>query len=162
MICRLISSQHCSRRCSHEPADDLGKLNQTHPVPAVTAGEDGPIYERLGRLEGLLIGLQAGLGQQRDSVAQFLSRIERLEQRQVQLEAHQVTREDLRDLRDTVDRLVNAEATARGSRSFADGMATKLAPWGALLVAVLALLGVGQNRKVLDNRLPPTETHRTP
>lgn len=127
----------------------------------MTAGEDGPIYERLGRLEGLLIGLQAGLGQQRDSVAQFLSRIERLEQRQVQLEAHQVTREDLRELRDTVDRLVNAEATARGSRSFADGMATKLAPWGALLVAVLALLGVGQNRKVLDHRLP-AETHRTP
>lgn len=128
----------------------------------MTAGEDGPIYERLGRLEGLLIGLQAGLGQHRDSMAGFMTRVERLEQRQVQLEAHQVTREDLRELRDTVDRLVSAEATARGSRSFADGMATKLAPWGALLVAVLALAGVGQNRKVIDNRLPPTETHRTP
>ena len=127
----------------------------------MTTNDEGPIYERLGRLEGLLIGLQSGLGQHRDSMVGFMARVERLEQRQVQLEAHQVTREDLRDLRDTVDRLVNAEATARGSRSFADGLATKLAPWGALLVAVLALAGVGQNRRVLDHRLPPA-IHRAP
>lgn len=128
----------------------------------MTAGEDGPIYERLGRLEGLLIGLQAGLSQHRDSMTSFMSRVERLEQRQVQLEAHQVTREDLKRLEETVDRLATAEATARGSRSFADGLATKLAPWGALLVAVLALVGVGQNRRVIDARQPSAEIHRAP
>jgi hypothetical protein len=126
----------------------------------VTAGEDGPIYERLGRLEGLLIGLQAGLGQQRDSVAGFMSRVERLEQRQVQLEAHQVTREDLKRLEETVDRLATAEATSRGSRSFADGLATKVAPWGALLVAILALMGAGQNRQAIDSR-QQIEQHRS-
>jgi hypothetical protein len=130
----------------------------------VTAGEDGPIYERLGRLEGLMMGLQGSFGQHRDSVAAFMGRVERLEQRQVTLESHQVTRDDLKRLEATVDRLANAEATAQGSRSFADGLATKLAPWGALLVAVLALLGVGQNRRIVDTRLPPPPppAHRTP
>ncbi len=126
----------------------------------MTAGEDGPIYERLGRLEGLLIGLQAALGQHRDSSAAFMSRVERLEQRQVQLEAHQVTREDLKRLEETVDRLATAEATSRGSRSFADGLATKVAPWGALLVAILALMGAGQNRQAIDGR-QQIEQHRS-
>jgi hypothetical protein len=128
----------------------------------VNPDEQGPIYERLGRLEGLMIGLQAGFGQHRDSVSLFMSRVERLEQRQVALEAHQVTRDDLKRLEATVDRLANAEAAARGSRSFADGLATKIAPWGALLVALLALLGVGQNRRIVDSRIPLPPAHRNP
>lgn len=122
------------------------------------APEEAALYERLGRLEGLLMGVQSSLGQHRDYVASFLPRVERLEQRQVQLEAHQVTREDLRRLEETVGRLATAEAASRGSRS----LIRELVPWLALgisaltlAVAILALLGVGQNRRIVDQRLPP-------
>jgi hypothetical protein len=41
------------------------------------------IVDRLGKLEGMLTGLQASISQSQASTAAFLSRIERLEQRQV-------------------------------------------------------------------------------
>jgi len=125
-------------------------------------GDDRQIFVQLGELKGLVSGLQAGLGQHRDTVAGFMGRIERLEQRQVQLEAHQVTREDLRSLQDTVLRLAESEARATGSRSFADGLATKAAPWGALLVALLAFVSGVQNRNPDQQRAPAAETHQTP
>lgn len=129
----------------------------------MSATDEAPLYERLGRLEGLLMGVQASLGQHREYVASFLPRVERLEQRQVQLEAHQVTREDLRRLEETVNRLATAEAASRGSRS----LIRELAPWFAiaisaltLVVAILALLGVGQNRRIIDQRTPPASLHQ--
>jgi hypothetical protein len=133
----------------------------TDPAP-MTPGDDRQIFTQLGELKGLLNGLQAGLGQHRDTVAGFMSRIERLEQRQVQLEAHQVTREDVRSLEDTVRRLAESEARASGSRSFADGLATKAAPWGALLVALLAFINGAQDRNPDQPRAPAATTHQTP
>lgn len=59
------------------------------------------------------------------------------------LETRQVTREDLQELSKKVDALVASEARQEGGVSAASWSLTTLAPWLALLVALLALMGVG-------------------
>lgn len=110
------------------------------------------IVDRLGRLEGLLVGLQSSISQ---SQAQWLgsqARVERLEQRLVELESRQVTRDDLKSLADKVDALVTADARKSGSVSTVSWSLNTLAPWLTLVVAVLALIGVGVNREALQQQ----------
>lgn len=101
------------------------------------------IIDRLGRLEGLLVGLQNSISQSQAQWAGSQARVERLEERLVQLEARQVTREDLHALTEKVDGLIASEARQSGGVSVASWSLTNLAPWLALVVALLALLGVG-------------------
>lgn len=107
------------------------------------------IVDRLGRLEGLLVGLQNSISQSQAQWAGSQARVERLEERLVALEARQVTRDDLRALSEKVDALVASEARQSGSVSLAGWSLTNLAPWIAVLVAVLALIGVGANREAI-------------
>lgn len=110
------------------------------------------IVDRLGRLEGLLVGLQSSISQSQQQWAGSQARVERLEQRLVELESRQVTREDLRELAAKVDELVASEARQSASVGLAGWTLTNLAPWLAVLVAVLALVGVGANREALQQQ----------
>lgn len=101
------------------------------------------IIDRLGRLEGLLVGLQSSISQSQSQWAGSQARVERLEERLVTLETKQVTREDLQELSKKVDALVTSEARQEGGVNAASWSITTLAPWLALLVALLALMGVG-------------------
>lgn len=111
------------------------------------------IVDRLGRLEGLLVGLQSSISQSQAQWAGSQARVERLEQRLVELESRQVTRDDLKSLADKVDALVTADARKSGGVTAVSWSFTNLAPWLALIVAILALVGVGANREALQQRL---------
>lgn len=110
------------------------------------------IIDRLGKLEGLLVGLQNSIGQSQSQWAGSQARVERLEERLVALEARQVTRDDLKALSEKVDTLVASEAKQSAGVSLAGWGVTNLAPWLAVVVAVLALIGVGANREALQQQ----------
>jgi len=105
------------------------------------------IVDRLGKLEGMLTGLQASISQSQASTAAFLSRIERLEQRQVELERHMVTSADLATLSAKVDQLVSSDASRKGGTAMASWSFGAAASWAAVAISLLALVGVGINRE---------------
>ena len=114
------------------------------------------LVDRLGRLEGLLVGLQNSIVQGQTQTSAFMARVERLEQRQVELESRQVTKDDLKDLSTKVDNLIKAEASQRGGVSVASWSVSNFANWLAVVIAVLALIGVGVNReRLLEQSQPP-------
>lgn len=118
------------------------------------------IIDRLGRLEGLLVGLQNSISQSQAQWAGSQARVERLEQRLVELESRQVTRDDLRDLAAKVDELCAAEARQSGGVSLANWSVTTMAPWLAVVVALLALVGVGANREAIQQQQQRPELRR--
>lgn len=116
------------------------------------------IIDRLGRLEGLLVGLQNSIAQSQAQWAGSQARVERLEARLIELESRQVTRDDLRSLADKVDALVASEARQSGGVNLASWSITNLAPWLAVVIALLALVGVGVNREyILRQERTPIE-----
>lgn len=118
------------------------------------------IIDRLGRLEGLLVGLQSSISQSQAQWAGSQARVERLEQRLVELESRQVTRDDLRELAAKVDELVASDARHSGSIGLAGWSLTNLAPWLAVVVAILALVGVGANRDAIEQQQQHIERQR--
>lgn len=120
------------------------------------------IVDRLGKLEGLITGLQASIGQSHASTAAFLSRIDRLEQRQVELERHMVTSADIAGLTAKVDQLVTSDASRRGSTALASWSVGTAASWGAVVIAMLALVGVGINREKIQQQQQPRQEQQQP
>lgn len=119
------------------------------------------IIDRLGRLEGLLVGLQNSISQSQAQWAGSQARVERLEARLVELESRQVTRDDLKALAEKVDSLISAEARQSGGVSVASWSLTNLANWIAVILALLALVGVGVNREnILRQENPPSQQHQ--
>lgn len=114
------------------------------------------LVDRLGRLEGLLVGLQNSIVQGQTQTSAFMARVERLEQRQVELETRQVTKDDLKDLSTKVDNLIRAEANQRGGVSVASWSISNFSNWAAVIIAILALIGVGANKEV-QNQHPPNQ-----
>ena len=108
------------------------------------------LVDRLAKLEGLLIGLQNSIVQGQAQTSASMARVERLEQRLVELEARQVTKADLAALGAKVDSLIAADASRRGGAAAFSWSVTNLAPWLAVLVAALALVGVGIEREQLQ------------
>jgi hypothetical protein len=110
------------------------------------------IVDRLGRLEGLITGLQASITQSHASTAAFMTRVERLEQRQVELERNMVTADDIKSLAQKVDSLVTSDASRRGGADVAKWSITQVLAFGALLTAVISLIGVGFNREAIQQQ----------
>ena len=118
------------------------------------------IVDRLGRLEGLITGLQASISQGQASTAAFMARVERLEQRQVELERNMVTGADIKSLTEKVDSLVTSEASRKGGTAVATWSVGQLVTWGALVIAILSLIGVGVNRESLKHQQQTQEESR--
>ena len=114
------------------------------------------LVDRLAKLEGLLIGLQNSIVQGQSQTSASMARVERLEQRLVELETRQVTKQDLAQLTAKVDSLLAADATRRGGTAAATWTAGQLVAWVAVVVSVVALVGVGINREQLQQDLPRT------
>lgn len=123
------------------------------PVSLVT------LVDRLGKLEGLLIGLQNSIVQGQTQTTAFLARVERLETRQVELERSMVTKDDISALSTKVDALATNDARQQGGAAIASWSVANLAPWIAALAAVMALIGVGINQ---ERQLMQTPTHPAP
>lgn len=116
------------------------------------------LFERVGNLAGqfntlhqtLLTSLSAA--QQRDAASS--ERIEGLERRMNSLEQSLVTRSDFQGLTDMVGDMRTEIARLRGGGLALAG----LAPWLALIISLLALIGVGRNQSEmlrLEQRTAP-------
>lgn len=118
------------------------------------------VVERLAKLEGLLQGLNSTLIQSQAQTAAFMAKVGDLEKRQVELERAMVTSADMQALTEKVDRLITSEARRQGSANQAAFALPVIAQWGALLVALLALVSSTINRQAIQQERidinPPT------
>jgi ABC-type sugar transport system ATPase subunit len=105
------------------------------------------LVDRLGKLEGLIIGLQTSIGQSQTQTTAFMARVERLESRQVELERNMITKEDISSLVAKVDALATSEARQQGGSAVASWSVQAVGSWAAVIIALLALVGVGVNRE---------------
>jgi ABC-type sugar transport system ATPase subunit len=112
------------------------------------------LVDRLGKLEGLIIGLQTSIGQSQTQTTAFMARVERLESRQVELERNMITKDDISSLVAKVDALATNDARQQGGSAVATWSVQQIASWGALIIAVLALVGVGANRDRIQHQTP--------
>lgn len=117
------------------------------------------LVDRLGRLEGMLMGLQTSINQGQVQTSAFMARVERLEARQVELERGMVTKGDIESLVSKVDALAATDASRRGGQAVATWSATTLGSWLAVIIAMLSLVGVGVNNERLQHQRQqaPTE-----
>lgn len=112
------------------------------------------VVDRLGKLEGLIMGLQSSISQGQASTTAFMTRVERLEQRQVELERNMVTTAHIAALSEKVDSLVTSDASRRGATGAVQWSAGQVVAWAAVIVAALALVGVGINREAIQQQAP--------
>jgi hypothetical protein len=116
-----------------------------------------PIVEKLAKMEGLLLGLQNDLKNTYSYTAAAIAKVETLEKRQVELERSMVTKADIAALLAKVDTLVSSDASRKGATNVATWSITNIVPYLALLVSLLALVGVGTNRQnIIDNIQQPS------
>lgn len=112
------------------------------------------IINRLGRLEGLLVGLQASITQSQTQMSTHVARVERLEQRQVELEARVVTRDDLQQLTNKVDAMAVLVGKGQGGAGVFRDVVTVLI---ATVAATAAVIGV--MRGLPDDAVGPAMPH---
>jgi len=112
------------------------------------------LVDRLGKLEGLIIGLQTSIGQSQAQTTAFMGRVERLEARQVELERNMITKQDISQLVEKVDQLTTSEARQQGGTAVASWSAQAIGTWAAVIIALLALVGVGVQRERLNHQTP--------
>ena len=124
------------------------------------AGSLLQLVERLGKLEGLIIGLQTTISQGQQQTTAFMQRVERLEARQVVLERNMITREDIAQLAAKVDQLAASEARQQGGTAVASWSAQTIGAWAAVIIALLALVGVGVNRERINHQSQPAPAAR--
>jgi hypothetical protein len=118
------------------------------------------IVDRLSKLEGLIIGLQTTIAQGQNHSASFISKVERLEERQLELERHMVTKSDLASIGAKVDSLIQSEANRQGGTAANHWTLSSLAQWAALVLSLLALIGVGIDKSTNDDSRPQIEQTR--
>lgn len=118
------------------------------------------IVDRLGRLEGLITGLQNIISQNQASTTAFMTRVEALEKRQVELERNMVTTAHIQSLTEKVDSLVASDANRKGGTEAAKWSVTQLAAWAILVVAILSLIAMVMDRGEFDRRLLQQETQQ--
>jgi hypothetical protein len=114
------------------------------------------LVDRLSRLEGLLVGLQNSIIQGQQQTSAFMTRVERLEARQVELERNMITKDDITSLVAKVDALATSEARQQGGTAVAKWSASTLVSWAAVIISLLTLIGVGIRREQLHQLpMPP-------
>ena len=124
-------------------------------MDADPAGFQLNLVDRLAKLEGLLIGLQNSIIQGQQQTSAFMSRVERLEARQVELERGMVTKEDIQGLVAKVDALAANDARQQGGPAVAKWSTSTLGAWAAVLISLLTLVGAGMNRHPITPPGPP-------
>jgi hypothetical protein len=90
---------------------------------------------------------------------QEMQRVHALEKRQAAMEASLITKDDIKAIWEAINALGKADAAQVGGWR----LVRELAPWAAVVVAALALAGVGQNRHLINERTsPPPAAHVSP
>jgi hypothetical protein len=104
------------------------------------------LFERVGILAGKVDSLLQAVTTWQSDAMRRDQRVETLEQRMNAMEGRLATREDLEKLRAEIMTLSTAKAEDRGRLSALGGFSSQLAPWAAVLIALLALVGSWRNR----------------
>lgn len=108
------------------------------------------IVDRLGKLEGLITGLHNSITQGQTSAAAWMTRVERLEQRHIELERRMVTVDHLRELSKKVDSLVSSDASMKGGRAVATWSIGQIVVIAGILITFLSVFSIG-------TRQPPAQ-----
>lgn len=112
--------------------------------------EMGSVGGKLDSLQTAITLYQAGNERQSRHIEmideRMGQRIEALDLRINTIEGRLATREDLKVLSDQIAALATAKAEDRGRLSALGGFSSQLAPWAAVLIALLALVGSWRNR----------------
>lgn len=116
------------------------------------------IVDRLGKLEGLITGLHNSITQGQTSAAAWMTRVERLEQRQIDLERRMVTVDHLRELSEKVDTLVSSDASMKGGRAVATWSIGQMVLIAGLLITFLSLYSIGIRQP--PAQVPPQHSER--
>jgi hypothetical protein len=116
-----------------------------------------PIVESVAEMRGMLLAMQNDLKHSQTYTTSALAKVEGLEKKQFDLESRMVTRDDLAALVVKVDTLISSDASRKGATNVATWSITNLVPYLALLVSLLALVGVGTNRQtIIDDIQQPS------
>lgn len=95
---------------------------------------------RLGKLEGLMVGLQASITQSQAHFAAYASRIESLEKRQIDLERQMITRADLATMLEKVDNITRQQSLTQGGTDAAKWSIAQVATWMAVVISFFTLI----------------------
>lgn len=102
--------------------------------------QQGSLDGRLGKLEGLMVGLQASITQSQAHFAAYASRIESLEKRQIDLERQMITRADLSAMIEKVDNITRQQSAAQGSTEATKWNIQQVATWLAVIISLFTLI----------------------
>lgn len=106
------------------------------------------LYDRLGKLEGMMLGIQTSITQSQNHFAGYASRIDGLEKRQIELERQMITRADLANLMQKIDVIAEKQSSQEGGSEATRWSLQQIVSWAALLVALLtAVSGITQANK---------------
>jgi hypothetical protein len=72
----------------------------------------------------------------------------------VELERNMITKQDISQLVEKVDQLTTSEARQQGGTAVASWSAQAIGTWAAVIIALLALVGVGVQRERLNHQAP--------
>lgn len=95
---------------------------------------------RLGKLEGLMLGLQTSITQSQAHFAAYASRIESLEKRQIDLERQMITRSDLATMLEKVDNITRQQSLTQGGTDAAKWSIAQVATWMAVVISFFTLI----------------------
>lgn len=128
--------------------DDLTHLQQ--PQPEEAAPSLYGVSVRLVRVETLIHTLVQATNQSQNVTAAFMQRMEAMEQRQTKLESNMATRDDLQKLCTDITSVRLNDAEQRGGTKIASWSVDKLLSIIAIIVSLVAVFGVGQNREKIN------------
>jgi hypothetical protein len=126
-------------------------MNDEIPQPSQQPRPPQDLNYAIGLLVGTVDSLTKAVGKQEESLhaaikrceeqsATYLARLEKMENRMYTLESNLVTREDFRDLSETVQKLSESSARREGGTKFLGVLSSQAATWLAVIISGAALL----------------------
>lgn len=126
-------------------------MNDEIPQPSQQPRPPQDLNYAIGLLVGTVDSLTKAVGKQEESLhaaikrceeqsATYLARLEKMENRMYTLESNLVTREDFKDLSETVQKLSESSARREGGAKFLGGISSQAATWLAVIISGAALL----------------------
>lgn len=121
------------------------------PQPSQQPRPPQDLNYAIGLLVGTVDSLTKAVGKQEESLrdaikrcegqsATYLARLEKMESRMYTLESNLVTREDFKDLSETVQQLSKSSASHEGGTKFLGVLSSQAATWLAVIISGAALL----------------------
>lgn len=103
----------------------------------ILVGTVDSLTKAVGKQEEIL---HAAIRRCEEQSATYLARLEKMEGRMFTLESNLVTKEDFKELSDTVQRLSESSARREGGASFLGVLSSQSATWLAVIIAGAALV----------------------